>query len=106
VAITVLSSILSIRNNESSKLADNVLYVYRSWAPMIRIILLAISVIFCSYCASAEMLITVFDKDYKRLSNVVVELFPETPLTVSHASTQTKIMKQLDKQFVPHILAV
>jgi plastocyanin len=66
------------------------------------------TILVLSFCDSAyaQMRISVLDKDNHPLSNVVVELTPSTPLPVSPAPIELVVMKQLDQQFVPHILAV
>lgn len=73
---------------------------------MYRLYLLAIVLIFPTHLVAAEMLVTVLDKDKKPLSNMVVEFISKDPSIDTSTPPKTAIMKQIDQQFVPHILVI
>jgi plastocyanin len=52
------------------------------------------------------MLVLVVDKDNKPLSNIIVEVIPKATVNKEYTSPLNATMKQIDKHFVPHILAV
>ena len=56
--------------------------------------------------AHAQMRISVVDKNNNPLSNVVVELTPSISQPNTVTAQPPLVMKQLNQQFVPHILAV
>ena len=73
---------------------------------MYRKYLLAIVLSVPLYLAAADISITALDKDRQALSNIVVELIPEKPVSSTSTLLKTATMKQIDQQFVPHILVI
>lgn len=68
--------------------------------------LLAFILLFPAHLAAAEISIAVLDNDKNRLSNIVVELIPEKPFIKEPSNSKTATMKQINQQFVPHILVI
>ena len=62
-------------------------------------------IIFCG-AALAKMTVTVLDKSATPLSNVVVELEPDASVNTSVMEPKVATIKQVDQQFVPHILVL
>lgn len=73
---------------------------------MYRQYLLAIVLLFSTRVAAEEILVTVLDKDSQPLSNIVVEFISTKPSINTSTGSQKATMKQIDQQFVPHILVV
>lgn len=68
--------------------------------------LLAFILLFPAHLAAAEISIAVLDNDKNPLSNIVVELIPDKPFIKEPSNSKTATMKQMNQQFVPHILVV
>lgn len=68
--------------------------------------LLAFILLFPAHLAAAEISIAVLDNDKNPLSNIVVELIPDKPFIKEPSNSKTATMKQINQQFVPHILVV
>lgn len=85
------------------------LFKYSMWSSFVSLLTLAA---FASSAAASQLQIRLQDNTQKALSNVVVELIPRDAAIADvigqsdTALADAKTMKQLDQQFVPHILPV
>ena len=60
----------------------------------------------CVVNAHAALTIKVLDQNKRPLANVVLELFPEQANVHLSARIPSTTMKQIDQQFMPHVLAI